>query len=248
MSENTTTPFDLLAASPNRTSLVFKWLDPSSLTLAACVCKKWRVWTRAQLAEGTSFRLRLVDLLHATSTLAWAFQNLNERQIPHSVQKRLCELAARNGRLETLQWALANGCPWGKKTCSVAAHFGQLAILQWAHASGHSRDDRLWDEQECAGAAINGHLKVLQWLRANGCPWDARTCAAAAWGGYFEILQWARANDCPWDADTCAEAAWKGYFEILKWARANGCPWDKKGCLAAAKDGAMKAWIAAQAD
>ena len=36
----------------------------------------------------------------------------------------------------TLQWARANGCPWGERTCAYAAEGGHLAVLQWARANG----------------------------------------------------------------------------------------------------------------
>ena len=42
-----------------------------------------------------------------------------------------CEDAARNGHLDALQRARANGCPWNAWTCARAAENGHLEVLQW---------------------------------------------------------------------------------------------------------------------
>src|SRR5271156_2108265 len=48
----------------------------------------------------------------------------------------VCELAARDGYLNLIKWARANGCPWNESTCGYAAWAGHLEVLQWAHANG----------------------------------------------------------------------------------------------------------------
>ena len=113
--------------------------------------------------------------------------------------------AAKEGHLEVLQWARANGCQWNTNTCLFAASGGQLEVLQWARANGCG-----WDKGTCRAAAQSGHLEMLQWACANGCPWDEHTCGNAAYG---------------WSQETFSSAAeYYGYLEVLQWARANGCP------------------------
>ena len=41
-------------------------------------------------------------------------------------------ITARNGHLEVLQWARANGCPWNKATCAAAALNKYFEVLKWA--------------------------------------------------------------------------------------------------------------------
>jgi hypothetical protein len=41
------------------------------------------------------------------------------------------------GRLDILQWAIANGCPWDHRTWNVAAEFSCVKVLQWAAAMGY---------------------------------------------------------------------------------------------------------------
>lgn len=223
--------------------LIFAWLDPSTLAIAACVSRAWR--DMAQKVRGEdSFRLVLADLVQTTPLLVWAIENMNERRLPYRMRQRLCDWAAEGGALATLQWARASGYSWGEGTSAAAAGCGHLEVLQWAHANGCP-----WDEYACVNAAAGGYLEVLQWLRANGCDWDEKTCEAAAAGGNFELLKWAHANGCAWDEMTCTNAAKSGNLEILQWAVANGCPWYRGQCQAVAHKHGHKetaAWIVAQ--
>src|SRR3990172_7378191 len=216
-----TTPFfDLLFDVPDIPPLIFFWLDPSSLALAACVCQKWR--NLAQLCRGSGkakFRLVLADLVADAPLLAWAAANLGKKQLPSALQTRVCTLAALKGALATLQWLREGGCEWDGLTCAFAAKGGHLVVLQWLRANGCE-----WDGFTCAFAAEGGHLSPLQWARDNGCEWDERTCACAAEGGHLAVLKWARENGCEWDRRTCAFAALGGHLAILQWAREKSCP------------------------
>jgi hypothetical protein len=51
-------------------------------------------------------------------------------------------MAASGGHLDVLQWARANGCPWGKETCTYAAEAGQFEVLKWLRSNGCP-----WDKQ-----------------------------------------------------------------------------------------------------
>ena len=46
------------------------------------------------------------------------------------------EEAARHGRLEILQWARENGCPWDEETTRIAARYERLDLLAWAMDHG----------------------------------------------------------------------------------------------------------------
>ena len=109
--------------------------------------------------------------------------------------KKLCYVACKEGYLNTLIWARANGCDWDSDTCSVAAREGHLDCLIWAREHGCP-----WNSMTCLAAAKAGHLHILKWARENNCPWNSNTCRAAAYAGRLDILQWALANgcDCDW--------------------------------------------------
>ena len=110
---------------------------------------------------------------------------------PLKPQSDICLFAAKNGYLETLKWARANGRSWNELTCAYAAKNGHLETLKWARENGCP-----WDGWTCAGAAQGGHLEILKWSRVNGCPWNKRTCEYAAANNHLEILEWARDNEC----------------------------------------------------
>ena len=136
-----------------------------------------------------------------------------------SYQERLCQAAARSGKLEELKVLRANGTPWDRSTCWAAAIGGHLEVLQWVHANGCP-----WDERTCWGAANGGHLEVLQWARANGCPWSGETCEFAAKGGDVEVLRWACANGCPYgekELFIAAQHAHEAVVQVLIEAGAN---------------------------
>jgi hypothetical protein len=181
----------------------------------------WAAQQQQQLSDEQKRRFQLRAVAHGDVGAADWFGVPPEGACAKYSALVMCATAARDGRLEVLQWLRNRGCAWDANTCSEAAKGGHLAVLQWARANGCD-----WDGGTCAGAASYGRLAVLQWARANGCDWDADTCSEAAKGGHLAVLQWARANGCDWDADTCSKAARGGHLGVLQWARANGCPED----------------------
>jgi len=45
----------------------------------------------------------------------------------------ICGMAAKYGKLNVLQWACEQGCPWNHWTYYQDAKNGHLEVLQWAH-------------------------------------------------------------------------------------------------------------------
>ncbi len=182
-----------------------------------------------------AFRDRCESGAGATDSTVQSVARLELALALGAPRRNVCGAAAAAGRLQVLQLARANGCPWDSRTCINAAYGGHLAVLQWARANGCS-----WDSETCAGAALGGHLEVLKWARANGCEWEASTCSWAARGGHLATLQWARAHGCAWSERTCAHAATGGHLQVLQWLRANGCGWDKWTCTEAVHRGHLE--------
>jgi hypothetical protein len=193
--------FAPLYSVPDLPPLLFTWLNPTSLALAACVCVKWRDLA-LRVCGSKAFRLSFRALVHHPATLAWAVNNLGKKHLLSKLSYEACSIAAFEGALEALQWLRKNGCGWDWRTCAYAAQGGHLAVLQWAHENGCP-----WTKATCTHAAIGGHLGVLQWARENGCDWDTFTCAAVAEGGYLAILQWARKSGCAWNKADCLRRA-----------------------------------------
>ena len=148
---------------------------------------------------------------------------------------RVCEGAARGGRLKALKFLRSQDppCPWSEQTCGHAAQGGSLEALKWLRDQDPPCP---WDAMTCTSAAWGGNLEALEFLRDQDppCPWDEETCQGAAMEGHLEVLQWLRGQDppCPWDEVTCVWAARGGHLEVLKWARSQDppCPWSRSHC------------------
>src|SRR5271156_102149 len=171
---------------------VFNFVADEYLAAVALVCHRWNNVILAHVEiDNDSWN-------HEIRMLAYAKQgHINLLEACWSRQdmtSQMCQEAAGNGQLTTLQWLYKRGCFGNETTCLFAAEGGHLDVLKWAR-----ENDCEWDEDTCTHAAEGGHLHVLQWARENGCPWDENTCSYAARGGHFDVLKWARENDCPWD-------------------------------------------------
>ncbi len=57
-------------------------------------------------------------------------------QVFQKLLQKIIDSLAKNGHLEILKWARANGCKWNEDTCSNAATGGHLEVLKWARANG----------------------------------------------------------------------------------------------------------------
>ena len=109
-----------------------------------------------------------------------------ERPDCNTRAKLLFETAARNGKLEVLQWGQGSGYElnlcWRRATLQMHGH---LEVVKYLRKLGIP-----WDQWTCTNAAGGGHLKSLKCRRSNQCPWDEETCFEAAWKGhlhYFEL-------------------------------------------------------------
>jgi len=60
--------------------------------------------------------------------LRWGLENL----VSFSWDAYTCSNAAKNGNLELLKWARAQGCPWNGTTLLHACAEGHLEVVQWA--------------------------------------------------------------------------------------------------------------------
>jgi hypothetical protein len=49
---------------------------------------------------------------------------------------QVCRLAARNGDISMLEWAVAHGAPWDAVTLSGASHLGRRHVVLWAMERG----------------------------------------------------------------------------------------------------------------
>jgi hypothetical protein len=179
-------------------------------------------------------------------------------QIPHD---NLCEIAAKYGKIETLEWLRSQDppCPWDENTCVAAAKYGHLETLKWLISQGC-----IWDYLTYSSAAENGHIEILEWLmdyeKANPESDNfsepdflySNISRYAAKGGQIKTLMWIKSKDPhrPWDIETCSNAASQGQIGTLMWLRSQNppCPWDETTCSAAAYNGKIETleWLRSQ--
>ena len=71
---------------------------------------------------------------------------------------KLCDIAAKYGKLASLEYFHENGYTWNKDTCAIAAENGNLECLEYLHKNGCP-----WDSKTCHYAAKNGYLSCLKY-------------------------------------------------------------------------------------
>ena len=141
--------------------------------------------------------------------------------------------AGMGGSVEIFEYLKLKGYEFFDRVCEGAARGGRLKALKFLRSQDPPCP---WSEQTCGHAAQGGSLEALKWLRDQDppCPWYEATCSCAAEGGHLDVLKWARSQDppCPWNKWTCSGAAREGHLAILKWLRSQDppCPWSRSEC------------------
>lgn len=139
--------------------------------------------------------------------------------------KNICEIAARTGHLNALNWARSLGCPWDEMIFFYAVKSNKINVVQYCIDSDCPFD------QNISAAAVN-HWKycsidlmpILKLLHNNGYPWHEDAAALTAENGDLKLIRFLKYYGCPWDSRVCNEAVW---VVILRcWS--NGCQWRKE--------------------
>lgn len=154
----------------------------------------------------------------------------------------LCNNAASNGKVETLEWLLNNGHEYipqreleiyrdhirilelleskgyalHPKVCETGALFG-LEVVKW----GFSRGCTL-TMQTMVNAALVGDISTIKFCIENGLNLDFRLTLHAAKAGKFECLCWLVENGCRLENKITMYAAMSGNIEILEWLLSKG--------------------------
>lgn len=184
----------VLYRDPNVLQVIFSWLDPTSLAVAACVCKKWRIGARTVWAKKTDkYRRMLVDVFSGRPELPYLLDK---------AQRFETVLADVIGNVRLLRWLTRNlvgplpSRPTNlrARACALAAEHGMIDTLRWLHATyatppyGRSQ---LFRKDACSAAARAGHLKILRWLRMCGWPWNKKECLCLATDrGHTAVAAW----------------------------------------------------------
>lgn len=160
----------------------------------------------------------------------------------------VADMAALHGHQDLLEWALAQGCPYGNRLMAVAAENNRLDMLQWLHARGCPVDEGIAYE-----ACLGGHVQILEWALAHGFPIDSRMCSmsaaqcahqpvlqmlhdagqlddaagfAAVYFNQVPALAHLRSLGWGWERFGVPLACNMGHLQLLQWARTQGEAWE----------------------
>lgn len=86
-------------------------------------------------------------------------------------------------RLEILQWAVKNGCPWTTRPVYLNSWIHSTEALKWGLLSGYSQSSPIAEH-----AVENEDIELLCWIDEKGLEWDFWTCFEIC--DEIDILGW----------------------------------------------------------
>jgi hypothetical protein len=132
--------------------------------------------------------------------------------------QKVCAQAARDGRLDVIEWAYANDARGDERTCAGAGAGGHTNVLEWLRSRGCP-----WDKQTTYAAAYHTNLATLRWAVEQGCEWDAATFRYALHTGDEELLAWMLDAGCSIDRSCVEQDATTSLNpNVLAWVRTMG--------------------------
>jgi hypothetical protein len=172
-----------LYRDPNILPCVLDLLDPTSLGLAACVCKKWRAVALSIHARRTDHLRRItVDLFRDKPDVLLFMLGREQKfriviadviEKPRLFAWLVHHFGARAGTLPSRPIDLR------VRACVLAAERGARCSLQWIIRSqllpGASYNKKIF-----TAAAKGGDIRLLAWLLRGGFSWDRKACLEAA--------------------------------------------------------------------
>ena len=120
-------------------------------------------------------------------------------------------IAAKNGRIDVLEWMLNHDFPMSNNAYAQAASNAHLTTLQWLKNHNIPRGGF-----EISTAACEGHMHIVQWLYDNGFDRSYDACRWAAKHEDPSILLWLLERNFPHSDEACSIAACYGRKETLK--------------------------------
>ena len=115
------------------------------------------------------------------------FLLINNKLIPGEKDKNLCNIAAKNGDLDSFLLCFENGQNIDNVTATIACYGGNLEILKFSHEQGS-----LLLKKSSIYASLNGHLKCIKYLHENNCEIDKDVYKFAASNGHLHILEYTK--------------------------------------------------------
>ncbi|KAG3168879.1 hypothetical protein PI126_g3072 [Phytophthora idaei] len=140
------------------------------------------------------------------------------------VANNIAEMTVRREDVQALKWLAERYSPDTSttKAAVVAAREGRLDVLQWLHQSHHSRVH--WGGDEWCEAVRGGHKDVVEWLHLHVKPHtDAapQLIRDAARAGDLQLVQWLHGNYNLQLSNALVEAEKGRQWGVVKWILSN---------------------------
>lgn len=170
------------------------------------------------------------------------------------------------GRLESLKWALKEGCPlypnkkskyWYQDNFLYHAVLGgHFDIVKWCIEENYNKSEKWRFESSDLTREVflvsveNFNLEQLIWLKDMGyfCTCE-KELESAAQRGDLQILKWLKSEGCKLNKSSLIDfAAKSGNISVIEWLRRKGCKFTRKTCLVAVENGHLNLlkWLISQ--
>lgn len=134
-----------------------------------------------------SINSKLTRTLTATGKITALSYCFNTGKVKKS--KKLTNIAASNGQIETLKYLYKNGFPRNNRAPTFAATNGHIETLKYFYKIRLPPDKR-----STVYAVINGQIETIKYLHKSGCPFEENLPETAAGNGQIEIFKYLRNN------------------------------------------------------
>jgi hypothetical protein len=173
-----------------------------------------------------------------------------------------CDVAAKCGHMEIVQFLVGVRCKMSGATVVAAAESGRLDLVQYLIDAGCSVDEAVMDGAVDSGrleivqylidigcdfyttstiivAAKRGYLDIVQYLYQCGCEGNVRVTCSAAEAGSLDVVRFCCENDFGVNSSVMRCAVRSGSLEMVKYLHQFGCSWDFDFLDAAVLDGRL---------
>ena len=134
--------------------------------------------------------------LHIIEFLRLEIAASQDENVLEECDALVTELAAANGHVAILDWALANSNWYLDAILREAIKNSQFKVLVWLKTQ-FPNILQLDYPIPLNIAAEYSDIEVFKWLRNNGAKWDVNTIVCAKDGENEDIVDWAIENRCP---------------------------------------------------
>ena len=97
-------------------------------------------------------------------------------------RKKICNMAAKYGDINMLQWTKENNYEWTEETINCAVE--NPTVFKWLRNNGCP-----WNSSTLEKIVSSSNIELLKWALKHECPVGFNICEVAAWYGEIEVMK-----------------------------------------------------------